>query len=80
MEFFEIQTRHNAMKAYIKYLTEFEIIFEKCRNSELEAKLSKSGLNRRTSILTNVVSLPFSGDKNEDLTAVIIKFNLVWLY
>ncbi len=28
MEFFEIQTRYNAMKSYIKYIAEFELIFE----------------------------------------------------
>jgi hypothetical protein len=28
MEFFDIQTRYNALKAYIKYLSEFELIFD----------------------------------------------------
>jgi len=29
MEFFEIQTRYNAMKVYVKFLAEFEEIFDK---------------------------------------------------
>ncbi len=49
MEFFDLQTRYNAMKAYIKYLSEFEFIYDSHKLNE--TKNTKKGLMRKNSLL-----------------------------
>ena len=49
MEFFDLQTRYNAMKAYIKYLSEFEFIYDSHKLNE--TKNTKKGFMRKNSLL-----------------------------
>jgi len=49
MEFFDLQTRYNAMKAYIKYLSEFEFIYDSHKLND--TKNTKKGLVRKNSLL-----------------------------
>jgi hypothetical protein len=74
MEFFEIQTRFNAMKAYIKYLSEFENIFDKLKLDE-EAMKAKKDLIRKGNINKSTY-MPFSydivsGDTNTSIVKII---------
>lgn len=54
LEFFDLQTRYNAMKAYIKYLSEFEFIFDKNKKNvtqfSTKNNLEKSSLYENKTI------------------------------
>lgn len=60
MEFFDMQTRYNAMKAFIKYLSEFELIFDKNKQDDY---VSKNKIpTRRANILMKASHVLFSRD------------------
>jgi Ca2+-binding EF-hand superfamily protein len=63
MEFFEIQTRYNAMKAYIKFLSEFEAIFDSNVIHEDQFNLGKNKNIKRKSIIEAVSNDLFSKDE-----------------
>ncbi len=49
MEFFEIQTRYNAMKVFVKYLSEFELIFDS-NKVDLEELKSNKALHKKLNL------------------------------
>jgi Mor family transcriptional regulator len=65
MEFFDIQTRYNAMKAYIKYLSEFENIFDSHVNEEKNDKNNKN-FTRKSNMIENK-----TGDNDENDTLIV---------
>ncbi len=58
MEFFDLQTRYNAMKTYIQYLSEFEYIFDS--NKLNDPKIMKKMPLRKSSILDKTTFMLFS--------------------
>lgn len=70
MEFFDLQTRYNAMKAYIKYLSEFEFIFDSKKTCD--QIVLKKCLQRKNSLLDRSSFSLFSKDEvnPSDITEV----------
>jgi hypothetical protein len=77
IEFFDIQTRFNAIKVYVKYLAEFEMIFD---NQEKKVDLPKSSVlnskklpfQRKNSIQSKITLNTFSKDTDEFSNSVLI--------
>ena len=63
MEFFDIQTRYNAMKAYIKYLSEFEMIFDANVNKEREFASPNKEFTRKGNIFDKSSFMLFSKEE-----------------
>lgn len=58
IENFDIQTRYHAMKSYLKYLSEFEKLFDRNVETTMDSKLLKN-LHKKSKAKVN---MPFSKD------------------
>jgi hypothetical protein len=79
MEFFELQTRYNAMKAYIKYLSEFEYIFDSNKIDDEAIKAKK--LPRKSNIFDKSNFMLFSKEETtaeaNEVYIIIISLDLL---
>ncbi len=71
MEFFEMQTRYNAMKSYIKYITEFELIFEA---NKIEDERKKREILKKYVVNDKLNYMLFSRDESYVSEAIYVKF------
>ncbi len=73
MEFFDIQTRYNAMKVFVKYLAEFELIFDN-NKVEIEELKSNKALYKKLNLLGMSKFMVFSKDESHlsHMTTVFI--------
>jgi hypothetical protein len=63
MEFFDIQTRYNAMKVFVKYLSEFEAIFDK-NKVEIDQLKSNKALYKKLNLFGFSKFMVFSKDES----------------
>jgi hypothetical protein len=61
MEFFDMQTRYNAMKSFIKYLSEFELVFD-VHKQENNDQVKMKTFTRKSNLLFKASNMLFSKD------------------
>jgi hypothetical protein len=72
LEFFDLQTRYNAMKAYIKYLSEFEFIFDKHKNNA--PQFTKKSTFEKSSLYENKSISIFSKEDIDPSEMIEVKY------